>query len=155
MNYDKNDLLKDYTRRTRKNLEYIEKMVQENPEAELFEVTQLVNSLLGLLVFPFEKMRDKIPDTNLAELKEQGWSVPRIVGRFPELNTLKDLVRYLRNAVAHFNMDFMPDHQGMIEGVRVWNRYQGQVTWRAEMNIRELRDIVYRFTDLILHLEDK
>lgn len=154
MNYDKNHLLKDYTYRTRMNLEYIEKVIQENPEAELFEVTQLINSMLGLLVFPFEKMRFMIPETNLSQLKEQGWSVPKITGKFPEVITLRQLIRYLRNAVAHFNMDFIPNDDGLIEGVKVWNTFEGRITWRAEMNIHELRDIVYRFTDLILNLND-
>lgn len=48
------DVLKDSAKRTQKNLEFIEKTKRDSPFIEVFEVTQLINSLLGLLVFPKE-----------------------------------------------------------------------------------------------------
>lgn len=52
----------DFVRRTRKNLEFIEDRVEADPGAELFEVTQLVNSLLGIIVLPREYYIKSIPE---------------------------------------------------------------------------------------------
>lgn len=149
MRYSDENLLWDYAQRTRKNLEFIEKTVREEPGAELFEVTQLINSLLGLLVFPFERLRDQIPEKTLADLEADGWIVPKVSGEFPQVEDLSKLVQYLRNSVAHFNMEFVADQNGQIEGLRVWNRNRGRKDWEAEVKIAELRDLTTRFLDLI------
>jgi hypothetical protein len=149
MQYSDENLLWDYAQRTRKNLEFIERTVREQPEAELFEVTQLINSLLGLLVFPFERLRDQIPTTSLADLRAQGWVVPEVSGDFPQVEDLSELVRYLRNSVAHFNLEFIADENGKIEGLHIWNVNRGRRNWEAKIKIAELRDLTNRFLDLI------
>ena len=50
MNYE--DVIADFATRTKKNLELIRRLQAEDPESEIYEVTQLLNSMLGLLVFP-------------------------------------------------------------------------------------------------------
>lgn len=74
------DIVRDFAMRTAKNLELIEKMRKEDPCAEVFEVTQLVNSMLGLLVFPQQKYFNKIEKIPLAALKAQGWPIPEMKG---------------------------------------------------------------------------
>ncbi len=44
------EVIQDFARRTRKNLEAIDRLHAEG--RQVYEVTQLVNSTLGLLVFP-------------------------------------------------------------------------------------------------------
>ena len=149
MNINPDDILLDFARRTKMNLEYIEEKVKSEPNNELFEVTQLVNSLLGLLVFPFEKYRRKIPDKSLKQLEEMGWIAPRIIGSFPQVPNLHTLIRYLRNAVSHFNIKFVADKNNVIDGVHVWNEYEKKTTWKAEMKIHELRNNVYKFIEII------
>ena len=61
----------DFAKRTRANLEFIE--AAEKDGQSVFEVTQLANSLLGLLIFPKERYMDSIPNTPLAELVSNGW----------------------------------------------------------------------------------
>ena len=63
---DYHNLVVDFAKRTRKNLEFIRSAQVANPELEVFEVTQLVNSLLGLLVFPQQKFMDQIEPKPLA-----------------------------------------------------------------------------------------
>ncbi len=43
------DFSQDFAGRTRKNLVFIEKQVKERSNSDLYEVTQLINSLLGLI----------------------------------------------------------------------------------------------------------
>ena len=66
MDYDKTNLVLDFARRTKKNLEFIEHSLTRdrlNSENDVYEVTQLINSLLGLLVFPQQKFYDAIPSS--------------------------------------------------------------------------------------------
>ena len=51
----------DFAKRTLANLNIIEQEIRENKDA--YEVTQLINSLLGLIVFPFER-QIKVADEN-------------------------------------------------------------------------------------------
>lgn len=45
------NLVKDFVKRTKQNNEMLRKLQTENPNLEFYEVMQLINSLLGLLVF--------------------------------------------------------------------------------------------------------
>ena len=69
MNYD--DLVKDFAERTLINLDHMQK--QQQAGFPVFEVTQLVNSLLGLLVFPRENWINKIPMISIVDLVDDGW----------------------------------------------------------------------------------
>ena len=68
MNYE--NLIKDFANRTRKNLVAIRNL--KSAGADVFDLTQLINSLLGLLVFPRERYVDRIPATPLNELAKRG-----------------------------------------------------------------------------------
>ena len=148
MNY--HDIVKDFAKRTKKNLDLMRRLQQENPELEIYEVTQLMNSLLGLLVFPQQRYIKNIPHTPLDYLAAEGWPIPQVVGQFPQVKDLNQLIRYLRNAVAHFNIEFLADGQGQISGLRVWNQWRGKITWRAELSLAEIEELVNRFFALIL-----
>ena len=143
MNYEL--VVRDFAERTRKNLRTIEDLQAKGGEA--YEVTQLVNSMLGLLVFPREKFIDQIPQTSLSDLEAGGWPIPKVDGVFPQAKDLRELIRYLRNAIAHFNIEFIGEK---IQSVRVWNTRNSTTTWRAEIGLEELRAIAERFTDLLL-----
>jgi HEPN pEK499 p136 len=144
MNYE--SLIRDFAERTRKNLRIIEEHQAKGGEA--YEVTQLVNSMLGLLVFPRERSIAKIPKTSLHDLEMAGWPVPKVVGNFSQAGDLYELIRYLRNAIAHFNIEFIGEK---IHSVEVWNTSpKGKMLWKAELGLEELRAIAERFTDLLL-----
>jgi hypothetical protein len=159
------DLVRDFAHRTKKNLEAIETLKRR--DVEVFDVTQLVNSMLGLLVFPKEKYVDKIPDIPLQELREAGWPIPEVTGKFPQATDLNQLVHYLRNAVAHFNIEFPGDGDADIEVLRVWNidivrddrkrplrgqdgKILRQKTWEAKLTVKQLRTFATRFIDILL-----
>ena len=144
------ELVRDFVARTRANLELVERLAADR-SCPAYETTQLINSLLGLLVFPQQKYYHEIPDTPLEQLKEQGWPVPKVVGDYPQVDTLKQLFRYLRNSIAHFNMKFHADGSGQLVGVTVWNTPPGKSkpNWKARLEIEELRALVERFSEVI------
>lgn len=130
-------IIRDFAQRTRINLAHN-------------EVTQLVNSLLGLLVFPKERYYYSIPEIPLSTLEELGFPTIKVIGNFQPAMNLRELVSYLRNAIAHFNISFLTDRDNQISGVEVWNIRGGKTNWKAEIQLDELRIIVDKFIDLLL-----
>ena len=94
---------------------------------------------------------DSIPQTPLAELQRDGWPVPRVVGNYPQVTDLNQLIRYMRNAVAHCNLEFQADSSMEITAVQLWNVPPGRhVDWRAELSIDELHILVEKFLGMLL-----
>ncbi len=156
------EVIHDFAQRTLANLAAIRRLSHSDLETEegrseqkVFEVTQLVNSTLGLLVFPQQKYLDRIVEKSLEELVTEGWPIPRVVGNYPQISNLRQLVRMLRNAISHFNLEFHPDSENEIGILTVWNtdpRTQ-RVTWKAELSISDLNGITERFAELLLNRE--
>lgn len=146
------NLVKDFAKRTRHNLDTLRSLQSELPEIELYEVTQLINSMLGLLVFPQQGYVTSIPYTPLTDLVHQGWPNPKVVGNYPQVSDLNQLVRYLRNAIAHFNLEFVSNDEQQIRGLCVWNvsTRTGKTTWKAELTIEDIEKITDKFIQLLI-----
>lgn len=141
-------LIRDFSKRTKKNLEIIR--VEKNRGNEAYEVTQLINSMLGLLVFPQQSFINNIPETPIEELEEAGWPIPKVCGNYPQVKNLKQLIRFLRNGISHFNLEFISE-SGELSGLIIWNKNQSdEKTWEAELSLVELEAITNKFTELLL-----
>ena len=134
-----------FARRTLKNLEYIEEARRAGQDVHV--VTQRVLSLLGLIVFPWEQgFGASIKSLNLNRLVEEGW--PRwdiLAGR---ATTLGDLVRHLRNAVAHRRLWFSSedrDPQGVTIEFADAKTQNGPCNWRAKISADHLQTFCIRF----------
>ena len=85
-------------------------------------------------------------DLPLEELLVLGW--PRITtSRGEEPKGTRDLLRLLRNAVAHFNVEFnAPAPKEPITSVRIWNTPTNQprkITWETTISIDDLKALAY------------
>src|SRR3954454_13841692 len=94
----RNPVVKDFARRTRANLEVVRAMHNKDGDS-VYDVTQLINSMLGLLVFPQQEYMNNIPRTPLSDLEEQGWPIPRVDGPYPQVSDLNQLIRMLRHGI--------------------------------------------------------
>ncbi|MBI1802631.1 MAG: hypothetical protein HY259_09520 [Chloroflexi bacterium] len=145
-------LVKDFIERTQKNLELIETLKANDPNMEVYEVTQLINSLLGIIVLPKEAQFTQIPTTPLADLKQQGWAIPPIIANHPKTPNLRELIRYMRHAVAHFNIEFITDGYNLT-GVKLWNvdprTRPGIKDWEVCLSLVELRDLTKRLSAIL------
>lgn len=110
------DLEDEFIARTQKNLRAIECLKEKG--GEVYEVTQLLNSMLGLLIFPKEIFSKKIQDKSWDLMDKEGWPLPS--GDHAKVLGLKQLVRNMRNAVAHFNIELVNDGNEII-GIRFSN----------------------------------
>lgn len=153
MEYDKSNLILDFARRTKKNLEFVEACAarESGAEQDVYEVTQLVNSLLGLLVFPQQEFYNTIPALPLTRLVEMGWPNLQLLRGSTPGHNLQGLVRYMRNGVSHNNIEFFSKDGKKISGLRLWNIPMGSRTpdWEIELTLEDLKKIVYKFIDLI------
>lgn len=143
------DLVKDFACRTRANLRVLRLLRDQG--GEVYDVTALINSMLGLLIFPQQAYVDSLPEVPLDRLLEQGWPAPRVIGSYPQVRSLRELVRYLRNAIAHFNIEFLSSN-GTIDGIVVWNvePRTSKTTWKASLSLHDLDVISQRFVELLL-----
>lgn len=142
------DVIRDFAIRTKKNLAIIEQLQKNGSEA--YETTQLVNSCLGLLVFPQQHFIKRIPETSREKLIQEGWPVPKVTDQSRQVANLRELIRYLRNAIAHFNIQFLVDSENQIRLLRVWNTSCGRKTWEAELSVDDLKEICEKFSGMLI-----
>lgn len=146
------DVIADFARRTEENLRTIRLLAKERGATPAFEVTQLVNSMLGLLVFPQQRYFDRIPKIPIADLAARGWPIPVVVGNYPQITDLRQLVRLLRNAVTHCNLKFEPGADNEINALIVWNTdpRTGNITWKSRLAVVDIDTICAKFLALLL-----
>lgn len=144
----------EFARRTRRNLEFIEDAAAR--QADVHVVTQLTLSLLGLIVFPKEKLLlDETERKTVAAMASEGWptwTITRDEGKKPT-GTLADILKHLRNAVAHGRLTFTSDSR-RLEEVEIIvedkeKREDLEPYWCAQIEATGLRTFCLRFLDFI------
>ncbi len=147
------DLVREFARRTRTNLDVLRKVQKERTDYKIYEVTQLINSMLGLLVFPEQKYIEQIPETPIEDLERDGWPIPEVESTYPQVKNLNELVRYLRNGISHCNLEFLSDDGVEITGIRIWNKDRGgrgKINWKARLKKDDLERITEKFIQLLV-----
>jgi hypothetical protein len=166
MGYPIGPLLAVLADRILSNLEAIEKLAPKwgSPEQDRppFADTQLLISLLGVLVFPHERapgalgnlLRGYKPLDSVLTVRYSRHGPKKIEITDPDGDAviidptrLNKLPALLRNSIAHFNL--LPiDIGGRFAGVRIWNRdNDGIITFVADIDfdhMRKLADHVLR-----------
>jgi len=140
--------------RTLKNFDFISSA--HTMGADVHVVTALVTSLLGLIVFPFEEIKQAkytdFKEYKLDDLEKAGWPKWNI-----ELESTCDnldrLVFHLRNAVSHRRIIFNSDSRQLSHvQVKLSDRPKPHLpdNWRATINAAELRDFVRLFARFLM-----
>ena len=138
----------EFAKRTWKNLRHIE--TAKETGADVHEVTQLACSLLGLIVFPWEKdLVKKVSALKLENLTQNGW--PRWEVCLGNCETLGQLIKHLRNAVAHGRMVFSSDSTNLRDVTfTVEDYYKGKKDpWCAHIRANDLRAFCLKFVRLL------
>ncbi|WP_203075830.1 HEPN family nuclease [Falsiroseomonas ponticola] len=140
----------DMMRRTMINLAFIERHAgNEGP----FEVTQLINSFLGALAHPWERLKEDLANISISEAKGAGWPLPEQQGGGDKPESLGDLLRLLRNGIAHGNLTFLSDGRGQIQAIRIANYNRGRLTWRGAISVQEMQTLLHRFVALVEEID--
>jgi hypothetical protein len=154
----RNDTI-EFCRRTRSNFEFIEKTKASDPTAPVYAVTQLTLSLLGIVVFPYERIdHPGILAKTVDEMTVEGWFGWSVTldspkkGKSPT-STLGDLLFHLRNAVAHGRLTFSSDSPQITDVVVTAedqpNAKGAVVNWRAEITGPALKYFCLRFLQFV------
>jgi hypothetical protein len=163
-------LLQALAKRILANLDTIDKLAPRPGEPDEdrapYSDTQLLVSLLGVLVFPHERAPDELgellqgykPLGDVVKIRYShlGRPVERIEvcgsdGERDVINpsSIKSLPKLLRNSIAHFNV--LPlEENGRFSGVRVWNKDEaGNVTLVADLAFDQLRSLARHILDAL------
>ena len=137
------------SQRTKKNLEYVKAAFEEGEDVHV--VTQLVISLLGMVVLPWEQYFLELSDeVTLDDLHEQGWPTWNVT--LGSCDTLGCLIHRVRNATAHGRLHFSSDSrilsEVMVTVEDAWPN-SGEVHWRAEVRADHLYDFCIRLADRV------
>ena len=165
----------ELARRTIVNLNNIDHQYAEQKKAgktdaeisNVYETTQLINSFIGLLVIPRERilknLKKHIPDSfETKEARDLFYELNREKNkRFGRYQTTYDegrltpwtISRHLRNAISHGNLDIQPQSikQGeSITGFIFSDKDNAGHTFELKLSIREIRLILIETANLIL-----
>lgn len=145
---DKQKIMPEYIDRTLENLNII-----ENSTSKSYEITQLINSFVGLLILPNEEKYVTIGDsdiqqTTLSNIRNNS-TLCLDVNMQKEDKSLQNIVRHLRNGVCHFRIKFCGRNE--IETIRFQDFDKDKITkkltknFEAEIDIALLRNFVVEF----------
>jgi len=143
----------DVVRRTMENLRFVE--AHKNEEGT-YEVTQLINSFLGVVCHPWDQLRDDFKRVQI------GLDWPQFVSAQPSLavaTDLYDLVRKVRNAFAHGNLVFL-SQQGEVSALRIQNKIQqyplpSRVVWDVTISVADLHRFLDKFAAFVESLPER
>lgn len=162
MNAYQPDFVSDFAERTLINLERIEKLSNVPPgtSPKVYEFTQLVNSLLGLVMLPQETWFSALPNTELATMKPIWMTIQRQmvwdVRNFDEdgdrtnlkPENFREFAITLRNSIAHLNIQVHAE-DGKIESIDLWNmvgpRHNPVCDFLVNLTKEQLREVAESF----------
>ena len=134
-----------FAQRIRKNLDFIVEAHNEC-HVDVHVVTQVVLSLLGIIVFPFEKLAVQHKwEWSINELGAAGWPRWRYVTESSRPASLWDLIRNLRHATAHNNIAFSSDSRWLNEVEITFTNNHVKPKWEASIRGDELLEFCRLF----------
>ena len=165
--YDKDMFEYEFAIRTAYNLKHIKEEVKKqntagkkDEDVKVYEVTQLINSFIGLLTLPKEKQFDYldwkksfprgssaemileklntgkcvVEDTYMVKVEDGKYIKPKRAKRI----TAKDLIRRMRNAISHGNFSVYPEKPGIgneIKALRFEDNFDLIGSWNDDKSI--------------------
>ena len=113
-----------------------------------YEVTLLINCLTALLILPKERFYNQIPNVDIKNLN--GWGLKKEHVRNVPCTAcgynLKDIVRRMRNAIAHMRIDTADDYNGNIEMVR----FIDNGGFEVEIPVEDLKAFVIKLAEHVI-----
>ena len=149
----------DFVERTLRNIEWIEKqnsIVKDDPTSMTFyEFTNLINQCLGLILLPSQFSNSTFLANFTQELTHYGVGdniVNKIKGNKDK--TLSNILRHLRNGIAHGHIQQYSVNNHDITDVRIFDADKGvEITSDddahtiIELNIEELRTFAIKVAE--------
>ena len=166
--YDYEHFVNDFISRTRVNLRTIDEIAKSENESEVYEITQLINSLFGLLIVPFERYKEVEEEElkNKNGYKELVLSIGNVKRLYTNYKDDRDnlgnfkvssFIKHLRNALAHLGNDrvLFLDKNQKLAGMLFYDKYKEKETNKlyefcAELDLVSFRQIVENIIKIYL-----
>ena len=124
------EFIQDLISRTRKNLEFIEKAEKEG-NRDVFEITQLINSMLMLIISPIEEVKGVDRDFSLNPEEDNFFINLTFIWnkhqRRGDRLSARETIEAFRHAFAHGNINFIGTSLQKIDAIALWNIPPGQL----------------------------
>ncbi len=135
----------DFIYRTKVIIEQYDKL--KLSKSEKFEVTLLLNCLVGLLILPQQNWFNSLP-TDLVTQKEWGIDQQHIsVIKIGEIKNVKNVARHLRNSIAHYNFKAFDNKSNDISSIKFEDYDQKNKTFEAIIPISSIKHFVTKLTN--------
>ena len=146
----------DFIERTMKIIKQYEDFVENNKniqDEEKFEVTLLINCLLGLLVLPKQKHIHNIPQIPVSQLAEKWDFREEFIERWGNVQeNMRDLpyiVLRMRNSVAHMNITILGNGE-TIEFIEFNDDKYSNNIFKAKIPVKNLKTFVKNLAKSII-----
>ena len=176
------DFVKDFTERTRQNMTVIDAIYNEhsdNPNKKVYEVTQVINSLFGMIILPYEKYKNQVIESEyLDDPSYKG--IREIINELERGNETEKLIRstyaedskeigvfsfirHLRNALAHsgdgrLNFNLANKSKDRIKAAYFMDRYEnkyGNISYFCcRLTVNQIRRLCLLIPTLYKTLEE-
>lgn len=154
--YPPERMLQDFAERTLKNIICIHEVAAIRP-CDAFEVTETINALLGIIVFPQQIGKPMIPDIPLSSLPGGEWP-QSVISVSNEFLTLRRLMDSMRNSIAHGDLAFIGDEKSDIARVSFGGKFKRNgksIKWTLTMSVSEVSTLVRLLCELYLSSQAK
>lgn len=170
--YNHKCFIKSFADRTMRNYEFILEMKAK--KQEVFDVTQLMNSLFGLLILPFEKYKqhgaNSVAEDELKMVVPEEYnSIRKIIQQLKDDNRLMStygecdekypvgrFIKHLRNAIAHSGeegLQFFPyDENGEITSVYFYDNLNER-EFCTKITVDEIIELVKLISKMYVNYE--
>jgi hypothetical protein len=121
------------------------------PSSQAWEATQLVSALLAVLVVVHEDSLQPVHKEEFSWLLGPHYDTSTITWNPKHPKTACELIRRIRNGLAHFRWEFAPP-TGKIEAMRITDqpcRNCGNPDFKIELTIKQLEDVFKKIVSLI------
>jgi hypothetical protein len=131
----------DFINRTRENLEKY---------SGKYEVTNLINCCLGLIIIPKQKLKDKMPKY-VFNNEDNSFGITKSNIPYEEKSNfdLSNVLRHIRNGLAHGRID-QKTHNCEIVGLRIHDKLNENENenFVIEFSIEEFKNFAVKISDL-------
>lgn len=136
----------DFAARTRANLEFIEKACMEGVPGTC-NVTQLINSLLGMVVFLNEgKLVPAIPLSQFCSCED----IQAHLDDNQDCSKADRFIQLFRNAIAHCRFQAFGPKDNIQSFTMHDQRPKEPIDWKIDITTQGIRDIAFRLVDYVI-----
>ncbi|BAH77104.1 HEPN family nuclease [Solidesulfovibrio magneticus] len=136
----------DFAAKTRANLEFIEKACMEGIPGT-YNATQLINSLLGMVVFLNEgKLVPAIPFSQLCSCEE----IQVHLDDNQDCSKADKFIQQFRNAIAHCRFQAFGSKDNIQSFTMYDQRPKEPIDWKIDITTQGIRDIAFRLVAYVI-----